>query len=67
LTCDHFLTTTEFVGAHRDQLARTEALIAGAEADGRRRLVEMNEPVRLNLVRIIDGLQTIDAAAGDAG
>jgi hypothetical protein len=25
----------------------------------------MNEPVRVNLVRIIDGLETIDAAASD--
>jgi hypothetical protein len=66
LTCDHFLTTTEFLGAHRDQLARTEALIAAAEADGRRRLVEMNEPVRLNLVRIIDGLEALPPS-GDAG
>ena len=67
LTCDHFLTTAEFLPQHRDQLVRTEELIAAAEGDGRRRLVEMNEPVRFNLVRIIDGLETIGAAAGDAG
>jgi hypothetical protein len=43
LTCDSFLTTGEFLPQHRDQLTRTERLIAQAEADGRQRLVEMNE------------------------
>jgi hypothetical protein len=60
LTCDSFLTTPEFLPAHRDQLTGTEQLIARAEADGRRRLVEMNEPVRLNLIRIIDGLEALE-------
>ena len=60
LTCDSFLTTAEFVPAHRDQLARAEQLIAQAEADGRQRLVEMNAPVRLNLLRIIDGLEALE-------
>ena len=61
LTCDSFLTTAEFLPAHRDQLTRTEQLIAQAHADGRQRLVEMNEPVRLNLIRIIDGLESLEA------
>jgi integrase len=65
LTCDSFLTTTEFFPQHRDQLARTERLIAGAEADGRHRLIEMNEPVRLNLLAIIDGLQALEEHADD--
>ena len=64
LTCDSFLTTVEFLPQHRDQLTRTEQLIAEAEADGRRRLVEMNEPVRLNLVRIIDGLEALGVEDG---
>ena len=64
LTCDSFLTTGEFLPAHRDQLARTERLIADAEADGRQRLVEINEPVRLNLIRIIDGLQAVEDGDG---
>jgi len=68
LTCDSFLTTVEFLDQHRDQLTRTEQLIAQAEADGRQRLIEMNEPVRLNLIRIIDGLETLsDREAGDGG
>lgn len=64
LTCDSFLTTAEFLPAHRDQLTRTEQLIAQAETDGRQRLVDMNEPVRLNLVRIIEGLETLEEADG---
>jgi integrase len=64
LTCDSFLTTGEFLPAHRDQLTRTEQLIAQAEADGRQRLVEMNQPVRLNLIRIIDGLEALEDADG---
>jgi hypothetical protein len=57
LTCDSFLTTAEFLPQHREQLTRTERLIAEAQADGHHRLVEMNKPVRLNLLRIIDGLE----------
>ena len=60
LTCDSFLTTVEFVDQHREQLTRTERLIADARSDGRQRLVEINEPVRLNLIRIIDGLEALD-------
>jgi hypothetical protein len=60
LTCDSFLTTSEFLPAHRDQLRRTEQLLAQAQADGRQRLIEMNEPVRLNLIRIIDGLEALE-------
>jgi hypothetical protein len=48
-----------FLPAHREQLTRTEQLIAEAQADGRQRLVDMNEPVRLNLLRIIEGLETL--------
>jgi integrase len=64
LTCDSFLTTAEFLDQHRDQLTRTERLIADAQAAGRQRLVEMNEPVRLNLIRIIDGLESLKDSDG---
>jgi integrase len=60
LTCDNFLTTEEFLPLHRDQLERTERLLADAEAGGNQRLVEMNTPVKLNLVRIIEGLQALE-------
>ncbi len=60
LTCDNFLTTAEFLPMHRDQLERTEQLLAAAHENGNARVVEMNEPVKLNLLAIIDGLQTLD-------
>jgi len=75
LTCDHFLTTEQFLPVHREQLAETERLIAQAQAEGSERKREMNETVRLNLVRIIEGLESIagqprddqtDAPASDA-
>ena len=64
LTCDHFLTTPEFLPLHRDQLERTRELLTSARADGRQRLVEMNEPVEANLLRIIDGLEALEADDG---
>jgi integrase len=65
LTCPSFLTTIEFLPQHREQLDRTDQLIAQAEADGRQRLVDMNTPIRLNLLRIIDGLETLETEASD--
>jgi hypothetical protein len=59
LTCNHFLTTPGFLDQHREQLQRTEQLIFQA-ADGRQRLSEMNEPIRLNLIRVIDSLEALD-------
>jgi hypothetical protein len=67
LTCDHFLTTGEFLPIHREQLDRTRELLADARDRGQQRLVDINEPVELNLVRIIDGLQRLaDEEAADA-
>jgi len=66
LTCDNFLTTTEFLPHHREQLQRTDELIAKAGVDGRQRLVDMNTPVRLNLLRIIEGLETLEPETKDA-
>jgi integrase len=70
LTCDNFLTTVEFLPAHREQLQRTDELIVAAIASGAQRLVEINEPVRVNLIRIIEGLDALptlpDAASADA-
>ncbi len=61
LTCDNFLTTVEFLPAHREQLTRTEELLAVAQASGAQRLVEINEPVRISLIRIIEGLDALPA------
>ena len=59
LTCDNFLTTVEFLPQHREQLTRTDELIASAQASGSQRLVAINEPVRINLIRIIEGLDAL--------
>jgi len=59
LTCDNFLTTGEFLPLHRDQLDRTEQILAAARENGNARVVDMNEPVRLNLLAIIEGLETL--------
>jgi len=59
LTCDNFLTTEQFLPIHRSQLSETERLIAEAKAEGSERKLEMNENVRLNLVRVIEALETI--------
>ncbi|MGI8802980.1 MAG: hypothetical protein ACR2KV_12525 [Solirubrobacteraceae bacterium] len=59
LTCANFHTTVEFLPAHRQQLHRTEQLIASAEATDAHPVVAMNEPVRVNLLRIIDGLDAL--------
>jgi integrase len=68
LTCGHFLTSEQFLPVHREQLAETERLIAQAETEGSERKREMNETVRLNLVRIIEGLESIaDQSPEDAG
>jgi hypothetical protein len=64
LTCDHFLTTPEFLPLHRDQLDRTRELLASAREENRQRLVAMNEPVEVNLLRIIDGLEAVGAEDG---
>jgi integrase len=63
LTCDNFLTTIEFLPAHREQLQRTDELIAAATASGAQRLVAINEPVRVNLIRIIEGLDALPGLA----
>jgi integrase len=65
LTCDHFLTTEQFLPVHREQLAETEQLIALAEEQGSERKREMNETVRVNLVRIINGLEALASESDD--
>ena len=67
LTCGHFLTTEGFLPIHRDQLAKTERLIDQAKLEGSDRKREMNENVRLNLVRIIEGLESISDNQRDEG
>ena len=64
LTCPDFLTTAEHLPAHRDQLASTIQLIDTSRAAGHERLVDQNEQIRLNLVRIIEGLEALEPEDG---
>jgi hypothetical protein len=60
LTCADFLTDVSFLELHRDQRERTRRLIAQADADGRFRLVEMNEKVLATLDTVIAALEPMD-------
>jgi hypothetical protein len=66
LSCDHFLTTHEFLPVHREQLDRTRRLLADARDRGQQRLVEINEPVELNLIQIIDAFERLSDLDGTA-
>ena len=66
LTCAMFVTTAEFLPAHREQLTTTRRLIARGEADGQLRLVEMNRRVETNLTSIITALEA-DTTGHDNG
>ena len=57
LTCPMFVTTAEFLPAHRRQLTRP-APHRPSRADGQHRVVEMNRTVEKNLLAIIDALTT---------
>jgi site-specific recombinase XerD len=67
LTCPDFLTTREHLPAHRDQLASTIALIESATAAGHARIVDQNEQVRLNLIKIVEGLEALPEDDGHDG
>ena len=66
LTSAMFVTTAEFLPAHREQLTSTRRLIARGEADGQLRLVEMNRRVEANLTSIIAALEA-DTTGHDNG
>lgn len=57
LTCGDFRTTQTFLELHKEELRRTEALIAAAQEKGWQRQVETNEIVATNLRKIITRLQ----------
>jgi len=57
LTCPMFLTTAEFLPAHRRQRLEVLQIVSAAEARGQGRLVEMNQTVADNLTRIITVLE----------
>lgn len=59
LTCPDFLSDGQFLAQHRDQLARTRALIAAGETSGNARLVEMNRQVETNLTHMIATIEQL--------
>ncbi len=65
LTCPDFLSDSQFIDQHRDQLARTRILIAAGEASGNTRLVEMNRQVETNLTRMIATIEELQASIDD--
>jgi hypothetical protein len=56
LTCPDCLSDGQFLRQHRDQLTRTQALIAAGESSGNTRLVEMN------LTRMIATVEQLHAS-----
>jgi integrase len=61
LTCPAFLTDETFLDQHREQLDRTEQLIAHGEANGNERLIEINEATKVNLIAIIERAEQLKA------
>ena len=57
LTCPVFITTPEFLDQHRQQLAHTQQVLAGARANNQLRLAESNQRVADNLTNIITALE----------
>ena len=63
LSCDHFLTDPSFREIHERQLHHTRRMRTEAERGGRVRLVELLQRDEQALVRILVGLDTIEADA----
>lgn len=57
LSCPNFRTDHRYLPQHRDQLAKTEKIIATCKANGWQRQLEMNESVKSSLVKIIEPLE----------
>ncbi|HEX5402318.1 MAG TPA: tyrosine-type recombinase/integrase [Pseudonocardiaceae bacterium] len=63
LTCAVFITTPEFLGQHREQLAHTQLVLEGAKARKQLRLVETNQRVCDSLTNIIAALDAEETSA----
>lgn len=57
LTCPNFRTDHRYLPQHKDQLNRTEEIIATCSSKGWTRQLEMNEKIKQSLVNIIDPLE----------
>lgn len=65
MSCESFLTDPSFRQVHEDQLAQTKRLRDNAERGGRVRLVELLQHDETALVRILTGLDGIEADAAE--
>jgi hypothetical protein len=57
LTCGHFRSTARFLPVLRQQLADAERMVAWAQENDARRVLEMNERVAANLRKMIAALE----------
>jgi integrase len=57
LTCPNFRTDHRYLPQHKDQLNRTEEIIATCSSKGWTRQLEMNEKIKQSLVNIIEPLE----------
>lgn len=62
LSCDNFLTDASFADIHVTQLARTRELIDRAQEHDHQRQLEALRQDELSLVRIVEGLESLDQA-----
>jgi integrase len=57
LTCTHFRTDYTFLDVHKEQLARTNKIVAEAKKNGWHRHEEMNTKIQKNLTNIINSIE----------
>lgn len=57
LTCSNFRTDHRYLLQHKEQLERTEDIIATCASKGWTRQLEMNEKIKISLVNIIEPLE----------
>jgi site-specific recombinase XerD len=67
LSCENFLTDSSFRHIHQQQLTHTQTLRKRAQQNENTRLVELLEGDERSLLRILDGLNALDATSTSAG
>jgi hypothetical protein len=67
LSCENFLTDSSFRHIHQQQLTHTQTLRERAQQNENTRLVGLLEGDERSLLRILDGLDALDATSTSAG
>jgi hypothetical protein len=67
LSCENFLTDSSFRHIHQQRLTHTQTLRKRAQKNENTRLVELLEGDERSLLRILDGLDALDATSTSAG